>query len=77
MALTERFDYTKMEQEARRECEALRGRLAQRRREPPQPGEELRWKRENSILYTMYLEQRHNQRLFARRAAWRAGSPLA
>ena len=31
------------------------------------PGELLRWKRENSMLYTMYLEQRHNQILFARR----------
>ena len=76
MKLTEKFDYAKMEQGARRECEALQGRLAQRRREPPRPGEELRWKRDNSILYTMYLEQRHNQRLFARRAALRDG-PLA
>ena len=35
MKLTEKFDYAKMEQEARRESEALQGRLAQRRREPP------------------------------------------
>ena len=67
MVAREEFDYGEMEQAARRECQALRERLAQRRRELPPPGELLRWKRENSMLYTMYLEQRHNQILFARR----------
>ena len=72
MACWERFDYRKMEQEAGRECEALRRRLEARKRNPPKrQEEELRWKRENSVLYTMYLEQRGNRKLFSRRAGTR------
>lgn len=63
------FDYSQMAWEARRERDALRTRLEMRKRRPPEsPEQELAWKRENSILYHMYLEQRCNAELFARRA---------
>lgn len=63
------FNYEKMAQEAERECNALQARLAHRKAHPPLcADEDFRWRRENSILYDMYLEQRHNQRLFVKRA---------
>ncbi len=69
---TESFDYARMAQEAAREQEALHRRLELRRAAgPASPDQELVWKRENSILYSMYLEQRGNQRVFSRRARLR------
>ena len=68
-AYQEAFDYARMAQEAKREQEVLRDRLSQRRAAgPASPDQELVWKRENSVLYAMYLEQRCNARLFQRRA---------
>lgn len=63
------FDYGAMAREAQQECEALRSRLALRKQHQPQGQEEaLCWNRDNNVLYSIYLEQRNNQRLFARRA---------
>lgn len=72
MARREQFDYRQMANDAERECGALRKILERRKRNPPETAEEeLCWKRENSILYTMYLEQRANQQLFTHRAQLR------
>lgn len=72
MEHTARFNYREMAREAGRECEAIRHRLDQRRAARPlSPEAEIRWKRENSVLYDMYLEQRSNERLFSRRAGQR------
>lgn len=71
-AYRERFDYQQMAQEARREQEVLRARLQLRRQQgPASPDRELVWKRENSMLYNMYLEQRANAMAFEQRAEWR------
>jgi len=68
----EQFDYQQMAREARREQEALRARLQLRRQQGPDSlDHELVWKRENCILYNMYLEQRANAMAFERRAKWR------
>lgn len=73
MSRTELFDYEKMAREAARERDAIKTRLDIRRRNRPGSHEaELIWKRENSILYTMYLEQRSNERKFSQRAKERA-----
>lgn len=69
MGYTTGFDYGQMAREATRERDALHARLEQRKQDrPDKPDQELNWKRENSILYTMYLEQRCNAEIFARRA---------
>lgn len=69
------FDYAEMARQAEREQEALRRRLEQRRAAgPDSPDQEMVWKRENSILYAMYLEQRCNQKVFTRRAQLREAS---
>lgn len=69
MGYTTSFDYGRMAQEAIRERDALHARLEQRKlARPDKPDQELNWKRENSILYNMYLEQRCNAEVFARRA---------
>lgn len=65
----EAFDYERMAQESAREQEVLRQILKKRREAgPPAPDKELTWKRENSMLYSMYLEQRANAISFSRRA---------
>lgn len=62
-------DYRKLEREARRECEALRGRLAALKREEPREAEkELLRRRAIRILTDMYYEQRGNMLLFQQRA---------
>lgn len=69
------FDYGEMARQAAKERDALRLRLQLRKeRRPASPEEVLRWKRENSVLYDMYLEQRHNHLLFSARAAQRAAA---
>lgn len=69
---TERLDFGKMAREAARERDVLQARLRARRTAgPDSPEHELAWRRDNSILYTMYLEQRCNARVFAQRAAAR------
>lgn len=66
----EHFDYSKMAQEALREQEVLRARLACRRAAgPSSPEQEEVWKRDNRMLYAMYLEQRANAKLFTSRQA--------
>lgn len=73
MSRTELFDYEKMALEAARERDAIKARLDMRKKNRPLSHErELIWKRENSILYTMYLEQRSNERKFSQRARERA-----
>ncbi len=73
----EAFDYARMAREARREQEVLRARLAQRRAAGPAgPDQELVWKRENSVLYAMYLEQRCSAQLLERRAQRQAEGAL-
>ena len=63
------FDYAKMAQDSQREQEKLRQILKARREAgPPALDKELTWKRENSILYSMYLEQRANAIAFFKRA---------
>lgn len=67
------FDYAAMAREAAREQESLHRRLMARRETGPQsPDQELTWKRENAILYSMYLEQRCNRKTFERRARLRS-----
>lgn len=62
-------DYRKLEWAARRECEALRGRLDELKKEPIRDGEkELLRRRTIRILTDMYYEQRGNVRLFQQRA---------
>lgn len=66
------FDYHAMAREAAREQETLHRRLQARKEAGPRsPDHELSWKRENAILYSMYLEQRGNRRSFERRASLR------
>ncbi len=74
MGYTEKFDYEKMAREAARERDALHAVLERRKAHPPMAGDqELVWRRENSMLYTMYLEQRSNARELERRARERRG----
>lgn len=62
-------DYRKLEREARQECEALRGRLDELKREEPRDAEkELLRRRTIRILTDMYYEQRGNMFLFQQRA---------
>lgn len=62
-------DYRKLEWAARRECEALRSRLAALKQENIRDGEkELLRRRAIRILTDMYYEQRSNIRLFQQRA---------
>lgn len=62
-------DYRKLEWAARRECEMLRSRLAELKREEPQDAEkELLRRRTTRILTDMYYEQRGNMFLFQKRA---------
>ncbi len=63
------FDYGRMAREAAREQAALRRRLQARQEAgPASPGQMLSWQRENSMLYAMYLEQKHNAQMFQNRA---------
>lgn len=68
----ERLDFGKMAREAARERDVLQSRLRARREAgPDSPENELAWRRDNSVLYAMYLEQRCNVRVFSQRAAAR------
>ena len=65
----ELFDFARMALEAQREQDRLREILRVRKEAGPEsPDLELVWKRENSILYHMYLEQRTNAISFRKRA---------
>lgn len=67
------FDYAAMAREAAKEQEVLHKRLMDRREAGPRsPDQELTWKRENAMLYNMYLEQRCNRKIFERRALLRS-----
>lgn len=69
-----KFDYAKMAQEALREQKALQAILAKRKAEGPSGAEQvLVWQRDNRMLYTMYLEQRANVKLFTARHQRDAG----
>lgn len=69
MTYRETFDYEKMAEEAAQERDRLYEVLERRKANPPMGGEqEVIWRRENGILYNMYLEQRCN----AKELAWRA-----
>ncbi len=69
------FDYGKMEREAQRECEILRGRLQMLKdRKTKDAEEELIRRREVCMLTDIYYEQRHKARLFHKRAGERDGS---
>ncbi len=69
MDYREAFDYEKMAQEAERERDALHEVLERRKAHPPMGGDqELVWRRENGVLYNMYLEQRCNARELRLRA---------
>lgn len=77
MGYTEKFDYGKMAREAARERDALHNLLERRKAHPPLAGDqELVWRRENSMLYTMYLEQRCNARELERRAREQGGEAV-
>lgn len=66
------FDYRSMAREAARERDALKKLLCARKKAGPSGFEsEQVWIRENRILYSMYLEQRANERDFSCRAEWR------
>lgn len=72
MGYRERFDYERMAEEAARERDILQELLQRRRACPPREhDQELLWRRENSILYTMYLEQRCSARELELRARTR------
>ena len=67
-----RFDYDKLEADARRECEALQKRLNELRRQQPKSwDEELLLRRRVRMLTSMYYEQRQNRIFFGQRAAQR------
>lgn len=66
------FDYGKMARDAARERDRLQERLRLRRETgPASPEDDMVWRQENSMLYTMYLEQRCNYQTFAQRAGAR------
>lgn len=68
-SITVLFDFAQMAREAQREQDKLREILRIRKEAGPEtPDQELIWKRENSILYHMYLEQRANAISFRKRA---------
>ena len=72
MGYREAFDYGKMAREAARERDVLLALLEKRKQNPPVGGEAERlWSRENGVLYTMYLEQRHSAQELSRRAGER------
>ncbi|NBK78554.1 hypothetical protein D5272_08155 [bacterium D16-76] len=74
MAYTEAFDYKRMAWEAERERDVLQGLLARRRAQRPMDSQqELAWRQEVGMLYTMYLEQRGKAKDLARRAQKREG----
>ena len=63
------FDYRKMERDALGECEVLKARLDALKREKPKDAEkELLRRREVCMLTDIYYEQRHQARLFHKRA---------
>lgn len=71
------FDYRKMEQEARRECDRLQSRLRALKQTRAKDGEEeLLRRREICMLTDIYYEQRHNARFFRRRAEERESRGL-
>lgn len=62
------IDYRRLEEEARRECAALKGCLERLKREPLRKGEkEILRRREIRLLSGMYYEQRSDVRLFQAR----------
>ena len=61
------FDYAAMARAAARERDALQARIRLRKAQGPDSGHVAVWRQENAALYTMYLEQRRNARLFAYR----------
>ncbi len=63
------FDYREMEGEARRECQSLRERLRELKARKVKDAEaDLVRRREVCILTDIYYEQRHQERLFRKRA---------
>ncbi len=72
------FDYERMAREAAKERDALHALLERRKKNPPERADqELVWQRENSLLYTMYLEQRCSAEALSRRARMRARQEAA
>lgn len=63
------FDYRKMEREAQQECNVLQQRLKElKARRPKDADTDLLLRREISVLTDIYYEQRHQARLFHRKA---------
>lgn len=72
------FNYEEMAENAGRERDAIKALLEKRKKNPPERADqEIIWRRENGILYTMYLEQRYNAQMLARRAAQRKEREVA
>ena len=66
------FDYGKMARDSAKERDRIQEMLRLRRETgPASPEDDMVWRQENSMLYTMYLEQRCNYQTFARRAGTR------
>lgn len=63
------FDYRKMEGEAQQECNVLQQRLKELKACRPKDADtDLLLRREISVLTDIYYEQRHQARLFHRKA---------
>lgn len=72
------FDYGKMEREAQKECEVLEKRLRDLKSQKGRDAEaELVRRREICMLTDIYYEQRHQARLFHKRAGQREKPPLS
>lgn len=69
MVPTESFDYEEMAQRASGECMKLKAMLEERERNPPKwAASDYGWRRTNTLIYKMYLEQRSLSQLFLERA---------
>ncbi len=73
----EPFDYRRLEETARRECQRVRERLELLKQEKPRDAErELLRRREVRLLTDMYYEQRSNAILFREKAERREADAL-